>query len=78
MLYQYIVGEFYTIISEGKFTQFQWEFTVYKDENICYSDNSIVNIFERTPAEAGDYTIIARVTDDSGFAVSYSKQYPIT
>ena len=68
----------FTVETDGGYQPYQWEFTIYKGEDVCYSNNSIVNIFEWVPTEVGDYTIVARVTDDSGFTVLYSKQYSIT
>lgn len=68
----------FTVETEGGYQPYQWEFTIYKGESICYSDFSCVNFFEWTPTETGDYTIVALVTDDLGFAVSYSKQYSIS
>ena len=67
----------FTVEADGGYRPYQWEFFIFKGENVCYSDNSIVNIFEWAPTESGDYSIVARVTDDSGVTVSYSKQYSI-
>jgi hypothetical protein len=68
----------FTVETEGGYLPYQWEFTICKGEETFYSTNSIVNTFEWAATEAGEYTVTARVTDNSGFVVTYAKQFSIT
>lgn len=65
--------------AEGGCQPYEWVFFVYKEEDACYSvDGSILNYFEWTPTETGDYIVVAYVADETGYTVTYSKQFSIT
>lgn len=65
--------------AEGGYQPYEWEFFVYKEEDVCYFvDGSILGYFEWTPTEIGDYTVVTYVTDETGYTVTYSKQFSIT
>lgn len=67
----------FTATSEGGNQPYQWEFYIYKGEEVCYSSNTLLNFFEWTPTEPGSYLVVANATDVSGFEVSYNKQFII-
>lgn len=58
---------------------YQWEFDIYKDGKLLYSNfDTNIDFFEWTPENAGEYDIILNVTDKSGYQISYSKQFTVT
>lgn len=57
---------------------YQWEFYIYKDNEICYTENTAIAFFEWTPNTAGSYTVIAQVTDAAGFETSSTIQFTVT
>lgn len=65
----------FTATAEGGNQPYQWEFFVYREDEICYSENTLLNFFEWTPTENGSYFVVANITDVSGFEVSYTKQF---
>lgn len=68
----------FTINTTGGNQPYQWEVFIYRNDVLCYSDNIIVNFFEWTPTEVGDYSVVINVTDASNFVTSYTKQFTIT
>lgn len=68
----------FTSTAIGGGQPYQWEFYIYKGEEICYTvDNASVNFFEWIPSQSGNYKIVANVTDATGFKVSYTKSFSI-
>lgn len=68
----------FTIQASGGYVPYQWDYYIYKDDEICYSsESSTINFIEWNPTSAGDYTIKVRVTDESGFNVLSTKQFSI-
>lgn len=67
----------FTATAEGGNQPYQWEFYVYREDEICYSENTILNFFEWTPIETGSYLVVANITDISGFETSYTKQFVV-
>lgn len=67
----------FTVSTEGGNDPYQWEFIVYKNDELCYSNNSTVNFFEWTPTEIGNYSLVVNVTDSSNFTKSYTEQFTI-
>ena len=66
----------FTASTEGGNQPYQWEFCIYKEDQICYSNNNTsINFCEWLPTETGSYTVVVNVTDASNFSVSYSKQF---
>lgn len=57
---------------------YQLAFYVYRDEEICYTESASVAFFEWTPDTAGNYTVIAKITDATGFEASYTTQFTVT
>lgn len=57
---------------------YQWEFFIYRDDVFCYNNVELIYFFEWIPTETGAYTLITNVTDESGFTVSYTKQFIIS
>lgn len=69
----------FTAKTSGGYTPYQWDYYIYKNNEICYSnENSTLNFIEWSPTSAGTYTIKVRVTDESGFNVLSTKQFSIT
>lgn len=68
----------FTINTEGGNKPYQWEINIYKNNELCYFNNTTVNFFEWTPAEVGNYSVVINVTDASNFKISYSKEFIIT
>lgn len=68
----------FTISTEGGYDPYKWEFKIYKNDELCYSNNVTVNFFEWLPTEAGAYSLVVNVTDASNFKKSYTKQFIIT
>ena len=69
----------FTAIADGGKQPYQWEFYIYKDNDVCYSDSETsLDFFEWTPSEAGTYRVVANVTDASGFKATYAKEFTIT
>lgn len=68
----------FTVKAVGGYTPYQWDYYIYKDNEICYSNkNSTMNFIEWLPISAGNYTIEVRITDKSGFSVLSTKQISI-
>lgn len=67
----------FTATSVGGNQPFQWEFNIYMEEELCYSNSTVLNFFEWTPTESGTYLVVANITDESGFEVSYTKQFVV-
>ena len=69
----------FTTAVEGGIDPYQWEFYIYKGEDICYSNGKVnINFFEWSPETSGNYKIIVNVTDASGFKATYSKDFVVT
>ncbi len=65
--------------AEGGYQPYEWEYKIYKGEDLCYSvDSSTLDYFEWTPTEIGNYTIVTYVTDETGYTVTYSEEFSIT
>lgn len=68
----------FTATSEGGSAVYQYEFYIYKEDELCYSDNhTISNFCIWTPESAGTYTVKINVKDSTGFISSYSKTFQI-
>lgn len=68
----------FTATAKGGDQPYQWEFYIYKGEEICYTvDNASVNFHEWIPSQSGNYRIVANVTDATGFKVFYTKSFSI-
>lgn len=60
----------FTATEEGGNQPYQWEFYIYKGDEICYTeDDTSLDFFEWTPDTSGNYKVILSVTDVSGFKV---------
>lgn len=69
----------FTATAEGGYQPYQWEFKIYKGDEICYSNNDTsLDFFEWTPTETGDYKVVVNLTDATGFKASYTEQFTIT
>lgn len=65
--------------AEGGYQPYEWEYNIYKGEDLCYSvESSTLDYFEWTPTDTGEYTVVTSVTDETGYTVTYSKQFSIT
>lgn len=65
--------------AEGGNDPYQWEFYIYKDGEICYSNSeSTINFFEWTPETTGDYNLVVNVIDATGFKVTHSTEFSVT
>lgn len=68
----------FTAKAAGGYQSYEWEFYIYKDDVLCYSNTeSVLNFFEWSPTESGDYTVVVFVSDESEHRVSYLKQFSI-
>lgn len=69
----------FTTTAEGGNDPYQWEFYIYKDGEICYSNSeSTINFFEWTPETTGDYNLVVNVIDATGFKVTHSTEFSVT
>lgn len=57
---------------------YQWEFFIYKDNELCYTENTTIPFFEWTANTAGNYNVVVRVSDITGFEVSLTHQFTVT
>lgn len=57
---------------------YQWEFFIYKDNELCYTENTTIPFFEWTANTAGSYNVVVRVSDITGFEVSLTHQFTVT
>lgn len=69
----------FTTFVEGGNQPYQWEYEIYNENGICYhnSDTSL-DFCEWTPEKSGNYTVVVKVIDASGFKTSVTKQFTIT
>ena len=56
---------------------YQWIFSVYKDSECCYTENTTVPFFEWTADIAGNYTVVICVSDATGFKASLVRQFVV-
>ena len=69
----------FTIAAEGGQKPYRYEYSIYREDEICYSvSESLLVFLEWTPTETGRYNIVVGVTDSTGYKVSYSKQFNVS
>lgn len=69
----------FTIVAEGGQKPYRYEYSIYREDEICYSvSESLLGFLEWTPTETGRYNIVVGVTDSTGYKVSYSKQFNVS
>lgn len=69
----------FTPMADGGVHPYNWEFSIYNDKILCYHrDEGAINFFEWTPIDPGTYSVVANVTDTSGFKKSYTKTFIIS
>lgn len=67
----------FTICASGGTDPYNWEYLIYKDDELCYDSKSSLSFFEWVPREAGNYLIVVNVTDSSDFKVSSTKEFTV-
>lgn len=69
----------FTTVAEGGNDPYQWEFYIYKNDEICYSNSeATINFFEWTPETTGDYKLVVNVIDATGFKATHSTEFSVT
>lgn len=70
----------FTAITEGGQPQYNWDFYIYSNGTVFHREfNSKVkiNFFTYQPLSSGTYTVVAYVTDSTGFRTKLAKQFTI-
>lgn len=69
----------FTATAEGGNAPYQYEFYIYKGDELCYSDNqTLSNFCAWTPDSTGNYEVVVQVFDSTGFSATYTKEFTIT
>lgn len=69
----------FTATAEGGNAPYQYEFYIYKEGELCYSDNqTLSNFCAWTPESTGNYEVVVQVVDLTGFSATYTKEFTIT
>lgn len=69
----------FTATAEGGNAPYQYEFYIYKGDELCYSDNqTLSNFCAWIPESTGNYEVVVQIFDSTGFSVTYTKEFTIT
>lgn len=69
----------FTATAEGGNARYQYEFYIYKEGELCYSDNqTLSNFCAWTPDSTGNYEVVVQIFDSTGFSATYTKEFTIT
>lgn len=69
----------FTATAKGGEQPYLWEFEIYKDNELCYSNNDkAIDFCDWIPNASGEYKLIVNVTDVTGFKATYTKQFTVT
>lgn len=69
---------FTALAQGGASSKYTWAFYIYGNGQIyCSNSDPDIGVFSYTPLSAGTYTVMAYVTDETGFKVSCAKQFTV-
>lgn len=69
----------FTATAEGGNAPYQYKFYIYKEDELCYSDNqALSNFCAWTPDSTGNYEVVVQIFDSTGFSATYTKEFTIT